>query len=65
MHDRRSQRIREQLRQHPNPRSHDRALTPSFADQLRRTYLPPHAAPPAPDGHAQLARQLSHRRRRF
>jgi hypothetical protein len=37
--DRRSQRIRDQLRAHPNPRSGQHLLAPrSFQDQLKRVY---------------------------
>jgi hypothetical protein len=61
MSDRRSQRIREQLRQHSNPRS--RSGPVSFAEQMRRVYLPSQAQPVSPtDSHAQLARQLGTRR---
>ena len=65
MSDRRSRRIREQLRQHPNPRAPYTGANAPFADQLRRAYIPPHAAPSsAPDLHAQLARQIADRRGR-
>lgn len=65
MADRRSQRIREQLRQHPNPRIRATAEPLSLSDQMRRLYLPPNpAAPTTPDLHSQLARQLAQRRSR-
>jgi hypothetical protein len=63
MSDRRSQRIREQLRQHPNPRSRNAPESLSFSEQMRRVYLPSQAQPVSPtDHHAQLARQLGSRR---
>ena len=63
MSDRRSQRIREQLRQHSNPRSRSGPESLSFAEQMRRVYLPSQAQPVSPiDNHAQLARQLETRR---
>lgn len=62
MSDRRSQRIREQLRQHPNPRSRGPESL-SFSEQMRRVYMPSQAQPVSPtDHHAQLARQLGSRR---
>lgn len=62
MSNRRSQRIREQLRQHPNPRSRGHESL-SFTEQMRRVYLPSQAQPDSPtDQHAQLARQLGSRR---
>lgn len=62
MSDRRSQRIRQQLRQHANPRSRTDAV--SFSEQMRRTYLPPYGqAAGTPDQHAQLARQLESQRK--
>lgn len=64
MSDRRSQRIREQLRQHPNPRSRTDAPPVSFSAQLRRTYQPADAAqPPAASDHEQLARLLAAQRK--
>jgi hypothetical protein len=63
MQDRRSQRIRQQLRQHPNPRSRS-TDTLSFSEQIRRAYLPPYPAHSAtPDLHTQLARQLETQRK--
>jgi hypothetical protein len=63
MSDRRSQRIREQLRQHSNPRSRNAPESLSFAEQMRRAYLPAQAQPVSPtDSHSQLARQLESRR---
>lgn len=62
MSDRRSQRIRQQLRQHPNPRN--RVTDTSFATQMRRMYAPPAGqSTPTPDCHAQLARQLEMQRK--
>ena len=62
MSDRRSQRIRQQLRQHANPRSRTDAV--SFNEQLRRAYMPPYGqATGAPDHHGQLARQLETQRK--
>ncbi len=62
MSDRRSQRIRQQLRQHPNPRSRTEPI--SFSEQIRRVYLPPYDQPSAaPDHHGQLARQLEAQRK--
>ncbi len=61
MSDRRSERIRQQLRQHSNPRS--RNDHGAFHEQIRRIYLPPYAQPTPPDQHAQLARQLESQRK--
>jgi hypothetical protein len=64
MSDRRSQRIREQLRQHPNPRSGAAAAPSSLSAQLRRMYQPADTAQPQTvDHHAQLARQLAAQRK--
>lgn len=64
MSDRRSQRIRAQLRQHPNPRSRNAATPVSFSDQLRRTYLPATSDQTQPtEQHQQLARQLAAQRK--
>ena len=61
MSDRRSQRIRQQLRQQANPRS--RTDQVSFNEQMRRAYAPPYGQiTSAPDQHAQLARQLEAQR---
>ena len=61
MSDRRSQRIRQQLRQHPNPRGrHDPG---AFHVQIRRVYQPVGEPPTAADQHAQLARQLESQRK--
>lgn len=64
MSDRRSQRIRAQLRQHPNPRSRTAPEQLSWSAQMRRVYLPERADPPgALDGHAELARLLADQRK--
>lgn len=63
MSDRRSQRIRAQLRQHPNPRSRT-SENVTFNEQIRRVYLPPNAQhTTTPDMHGQLARQLEAQRK--
>ena len=62
MSDRRSQRIREQLRRHANPRSTSSSEPVSFSEQLRRVYLPS-GQKPTPDYHSQLARQLEAQRK--
>jgi hypothetical protein len=63
MPDRRSQRIREQLRQQANPRGRNTPETLSFAEQMRRVYLPSQVQPVSPaDHHAQVARLLDARR---
>lgn len=65
MADRRSQRIRDQLRQHPNPRIRATVGPLPFTEQMRRVYAPPETAPSsAPDLHSQLARQIAQRRGR-
>lgn len=62
MSDRRTQRIREQLRQHPNPRGRTDPI--SFSEQIRRVYLPPYGQhSPTPDQHGRLARQLEAQRK--
>lgn len=64
MSDRRSQRIRAQLRQHPNPRSRADSPPLSFSAQLRRTYQPadPDQRETA-NHHEQLARLLAAQRK--
>ncbi len=65
MFDRRSQRIRENFKQRPNPRSRAPLEALPFVEQIRRVYAPPATTqPPAIDQHAALARQLSQRRSR-
>jgi hypothetical protein len=64
MFDRRSQRIRENFKQRPNPRSRAPIEALPFAEQIRRVYAPSATQPPAVDQHAALARQLSQRRGR-
>lgn len=64
MSDHRSQRIREQLRQHPNPRSRTAATPLPFSTQLRRMYQPVGTEQPqSADHHAQLARRLAAQRK--
>ena len=64
MSDRRSQRIRAQLRQHPNPRIKPAAEPLAFSEQIRRVYLAPqNHAPVEPSEHAQLAQQLAGQRK--
>ena len=64
MLDRRSQRIREQLRQHPNPRNAQIAPL-SFGEQIRKVYLSSsNQGQPIGDEHTQLARQLEVQRKR-
>lgn len=64
LHDRRSQRIRDQLRTHPNPRSGQAmTLARSFQDQLRRVYIEERSETTPQVNHtAELAR-LGRRRR--
>ena len=62
--DRRSQRIRDQLRAHANPRS-GQASARSLHDQLKRVYGGPQSEPADPDTSlvaSELAR-LARRRR--
>jgi hypothetical protein len=64
MSDRRSQRIRAQLRQQPNPRAGRPTNCLPFTEQMRHVYLKADVQPAAPaDSHRQLARQLEIRRK--
>ncbi len=64
MSDRRSQRIRAQLRQHPNPRAgHSTDYLP-FIEQMRHVYLKIDNQPATiADSHRQLVRQFETRRK--
>jgi hypothetical protein len=65
MLDRRSQRIRDNFKQRPNPRSRAPVEALPFAEQIRRVYASPATThQPAVDQHAALARLLSQRRGR-
>ena len=60
MADRRTQRIREQLRQQPNPRAGRSSASSSLLDQMHRTYSSgPASAPTSP--HTQLAQRFERR----
>lgn len=62
--DRRSQRIRDQLRSNANPRSGQRGLQPrTFQEQLRRTYAEENGGQPQPDSVAAELLRLTRRRR--
>ena len=64
LRDRRSQRIRDQLRAHPNPRSGQAALLPrSFQDQLRRVYIEEGGETTPQVSHSAELVRLSRRRR--
>ena len=63
MSDRRSQRIRANLKQQPNPRIRTEAEPLPFIEQVRRVYLPPQSSAPTPDQHGLLARQLESQRK--
>lgn len=61
MADRRTQRIREQLRQHPNPRAGRSSASQSLAEHMQRVYG---ASPTtATDPHTQLAQRMERRKR--
>ncbi len=65
MVDRRTQRIREQLRQHPNPRAGRPSAPLPLVDQIRRIYnASPLHPPPSSNPHSQLAQRLEARRKR-
>ncbi len=62
--DRRSQRIRDQLRSNANPRSGQRELQPrTLQEQLRRTYAEEHTGQSQPDSVAAELLRLTRRRR--
>jgi HPt (histidine-containing phosphotransfer) domain-containing protein len=62
MVDRRTQRIREQLRQHPNPRAGRQSAPSTLTDQIRRIYGSSAAHSAAEiSPHTQLAQRLGKR----
>lgn len=62
--DRRSQRIRDQLRSNANPRSGQREIQPrTFQEQLRRTYAEDTGGQPQTDPVAAELLRLVRRRR--
>ncbi len=64
MSDRRSQRIRAQFRQHPNPRAGHSANALPFIEQVRHVYLKADISSAEPaDSHRQLVRQFEARRK--
>ncbi len=63
MANRRTQRIREQLRQHPNPRAGRSSVSPSLMEHMHRVYGSAPTAP-ASSPHSQLAQRMEARRKR-
>ncbi len=64
MVDRRTQRIREQLRQHPNPRAGRPSAPLSLVDQMRQIYNSSPLEPtPSRNPHSQLAQRFQSRRK--
>ncbi len=64
MLDRRSRRIREQLRQNPNPRAGQPSRPLPFEERIRQVYLKAQPQPAlASDVQAQLAQRLQRRLR--
>jgi hypothetical protein len=64
MFDRRSRRIREQIRQHPNPRAGQPSTPVPFAEQMRQVYLKASVQPAvSSDSHTLLMRQLETRQK--
>lgn len=63
MVDRRTQRIRDQLRQHRNPRAGRSSVSQPFVAQMHRMYAPDTTPAPSPNPHTQLAQRLDTRRK--
>jgi len=62
MADRRTHRIREQLRQHPNPRAGRSSASQSLTEHMHRVYGTAPTAP-ASNPHTQLAQRMASRRK--
>ncbi len=63
MADRRTQRIREQLRQQPNPRAGRSSASASLIEHMQRVYGSA-STTPASSPHTQLAQRMEARRKR-